>query len=213
MDIPRGAATTRSRSMWHDVLQGLHEVGKYRRLLALVLIAAFTSFFGRGYNAYMPVFAERVLHVGVRELGFLMSGPGLGTVVASLTVATAGNLHYKGKIGILGNLLFAVLLSAYAWAQTIAVSYVLLILVGGVFMVCQSVINTAVQLITRNEVRGRVTSVFTLTGLAVMPLGQAPLGALIERVGPSLAVTSFAGILFCSTLAIGMMLPQLWHMD
>ncbi|HHW11274.1 MAG TPA: MFS transporter [Firmicutes bacterium] len=213
IDMPPGVAAKRTSSLWRDLTRSFYEMREDTRILALVLTSLFVSFFGRGYNQYMPVYADLVLHVGVRELGFLMSGSGVGTVLASLIVAKMGNISRKGRLIVCANVFFSLSLIGFAWSSSFLFSFLLLTLVGGLFTLSQAMTNTSVQLIARDEVRGRITSLFTLTGLAAMPLGQVPLGALIEQIGPSPALSLFALTVGLGTIVVALIIRPFWRMD
>lgn len=211
MELPAGAAAQRTHSVWEDLIAGIRYAAANKSIMALLLIGAITSVFGRGYNAFLPVFADRVLHVGIQGLSVLSTSVGAGTIVFAMGVASLGpGFRHKGKLVVVAALTFAVFLSVYAWSPYFYLTLLALFLVGGLNVAMMSTINTTVQTLTRDEVRGRVMSLFTIVNMAGMPLGQAPLGWFIDRVGPSVAVSTGATIVFSGVLAVVLWIRQLW---
>ena len=194
MEFPPHQQRKREQSMLADLMDGLRFVKDTPVILALISMAAVTSFFARPYQQFIPVFAKDVLHGEIGLAGLMQSAPALGTVVFMLAVASLGNIQWKGKLLVGAGLGFTVGLMAFAWSGTPALSLGLLVLVGGCNMTWQTTINTLLQTNVHDEMRGRVMACYTITALAMMPLGQGPMGAAVEQFGPQTALTAGAVI-------------------
>lgn len=211
MDMPAGASARRTRSAIADLTAGIKFAAAHQSVLALLLMGAITSVFGRGYNAFLPVFAQRVLNVGLVQTSFLATGTGVGTIFFSLAVASlTSDFHHKGKLAVSAMIAFTLVLGTYAWSKSMALSYAMLILLGGLNSTLMATVNTTVQSLTTDDVRGRVMSLFTVANLAGMPLGQVPMGYFIQKIGPSLAVAGGAGIVFVGVASVLAFLPAVW---
>ncbi|MFZ5825228.1 MAG: MFS transporter [Bacillota bacterium] len=194
MDFPVHIDRSRRQSMLADLLEGLRFVARSPVILALISMAAVTSFFARPYQQFIAVFAKDVLHGDVGMLGFMQGAPALGTVLFMLAVASLGDIEWKGKLLLGAGFSFTLALIGFAWSSNLSLSLFLLVLVGGFNMTWQTTVNTLLQSNVDDEMRGRVMSTFTITGLAMMPLGQGPMGLSVERFGPQVALTLGAAI-------------------
>ncbi|MBX6350022.1 MAG: MFS transporter [Clostridia bacterium] len=191
MRLPSGAAGSPGRpggSLLGDLAEALAYVRRRRVILALLVTAAGTSFFARGYQALLPVFARDVLAVGVRGLGWLSAAPGAGTVAGALSLAALGEVGGKGRLLLATSLGLAGTLVGFAYARSLVLAALLLLLSGAFSILASATLQTLLQLGVDDRMRGRVMSMYTLTMLGMMPLGQLPLGAAADLVGAPAAV-------------------------
>ncbi|MCK4331751.1 MAG: MFS transporter, partial [Dehalococcoidia bacterium] len=93
-----GAAVEANASMGFHLAEGLNYIRRSPVLVALLLMAVVPILFGMPYQMLMPIFAEDVLDVGARGLGFLMAAVGLGALAGSLLVASLGDFRHKGLL-------------------------------------------------------------------------------------------------------------------
>jgi hypothetical protein len=104
---------------------------------------------------------------------------GLGSIVGSLGIASAGNMRRKGFVA-LGSLIFlGAGISGFAISKSVPLSGTILVLVGASMMAVFATVNSLVQLITTNEMRGRVMSVYNFAFRGGMPMGNLLSGWLV----------------------------------
>lgn len=197
MEFPAGNGRTRSQSILADLLEGLRYVGTSPIILALISMAAVNSFFARPYQQFITVFARDVFHSDIGLAGLMQAAPAIGTIVFMLTVASLGQISWKGKLLITAGIGFSLSLIAFSWSPSPYLSLGLLVLVGGFNMTWQTTTNTLLQSNVSDDMRGRVMSTYTITAMAMMPLGQGPMGLSVERFGPQIALTVGAGVSLC----------------
>lgn len=183
-----GAQQAAATSVLGDLREGIAYVRSRRVLLALLASAAGLSFFGRSYQALLPVFARDVLQAGVTGLGLLTAAPGVGTVAGALVLANLGDGRGKGRLLMGTGLGLSGVLAAFAVSRLFLPSLVFLVLSGAASILASATINTLLQLSVEDRMRGRVMSMYTFTMLGMMPLGQMPLGAAAQAIGAPLAV-------------------------
>ncbi len=176
-----------------DLKEGLIFIRQNRIILALVSMVAAVSLFGISYVILMPVFVSNILHTGVKGLGGLMSGTGIGAVIGALTLARLGNFKYKGKFLIFSVFLFAGSLILFSLTKTYFLSLLALILVGYSSVIPVALINTLLQINVPDAFRGRVMSLFMITFAGVMPFGNLISGSLAQIFGVSAALC-FCGL-------------------
>ncbi len=194
IDFPEAGASRRSGSMLSDLVEGLRYILRNPVILALISMAAVNSFFARPYQQFLTVFAKDVLRGDVGLAGIMQSVPSVGTVIFMLTIASLRDFRRKGLLLVGAGLGFTASMIAFAWSKNLYLSLMLLVIVGGCNMTWQTTLNTLLQTNVNDEMRGRVMSAYTITALAMMPLGQGPMGISMDRLGPERALTLGAGI-------------------
>ena len=184
MDVPaRRGEISRERKLRGEITEGLAVVRSNRLMAALLALIAILSFFGRPYNQLMPVFAKDVLRVGPRGLGFLMTAPGIGTVVGSLALASAGSRLRLGRLSIAAASVFSAALIGFSWARFFPLALAFLMMVGMSQTVAMATINTILQTSVDPGIRGRIISMYTMLNMGLNPLGTLFAGALAASWG------------------------------
>jgi MFS family permease len=70
-------------------------------------------------------------------------------------------------------------ISGFSLSRSLPVSYVMMVIVGGSMMAVFATVTSLVQLITTNEMRGRVMSVYNCAFRGGMPVGNLLSGWLV----------------------------------
>lgn len=203
-----GGAVEASASMGFHLAEGLNYIRRSPVLVALLLMAVVPIMFGMPYQMLMPVFAEDVLDVGARGLGFLMAAVGLGALAGSLVVASLGDFRHKGLLLLGSALLFGVTLILFTQSANFYLSLLILLCVGVVNTAYLSVNNTLLQTNVEGQVRGRVMSIYVMT-FGLNGVGVLLVGELAEHLDVSLGVTIGGGLVFLFTLAMALWRPIL----
>jgi len=203
-----GGAVEASASMGFHLAEGLNYIRRSPVLVALLLMAVVPIMFGMPYQMLMPVFAEDVLDVGARGLGFLMAAVGLGALAGSLVVASLGDFRHKGLLLLGSALLFGVTLILFTQSANFYLSLLILLCVGVVNTAYLSVNNTLLQTNAEDQVRGRVMSIYVMT-FGLNGVGVLLVGELAEHLDVSLGVTIGGGLVFLFTLAMALWRPIL----
>ena len=203
-----GAAVEANASMGFHLAEGLNYIRRSPVLVALLLMAVVPILFGMPYQMLMPVFAEDVLDVGARGLGFLMAAVGLGALAGSLLVASLGDFRHKGLLLFGSVLLFGVTLILFALSTNFYLSLLILLFVGVVNTAYLSINNTLLQINSEDKVRGRVMSIFVMT-FGLVGVGVLLVGELAEHLDVSLGVAIGGGLVLLFTLAMALWRPIL----
>lgn len=203
-----GAAVEANASMGFHLAEGLNYIRRSPVLVALLLMAIVPILFGMPYQMLMPVFAEDVLDVGARGLGFLMAAVGLGALVGSFLVASLGDFRHKGLLLFGSVLLFGVTLILFALSTNFYFSLLILLFVGVVNTAYLSINNTLLQINSEDRVRGRVMSIYVMT-FGLVGVGVLLVGELAEHLDVSLGVTIGGGLVLLFTLAMALWRPIL----
>jgi MFS family permease len=181
-------APAKSGSMRDEMTSGLSYVRHHGDLVALIVLAAATTFLGFAVLTFLPLFAQRIFHEGATTYSQLMAWSGAGSIVGALIVAWLGKFPRMGATSLLVQMVYGVLIIAFAMSRVIWLSEVLLFLTGAALMVVFSTVTSLVQLIAPNEMRGRVMSIYMLAFRGGMPLGSLVSGFFATYIGAPLVI-------------------------
>lgn len=183
-----GRTVSPSRSVWRDLFGGLHYIRQRPTLVIILLLVLVRVFFGMPYRTLMPKFATDVMGFDAAGLGLLMAGPGVGSLISSLTVASLGDFRRKGRLLLVTGVILGVSLALFVNAPALPLVFLFLVLVGASGNACMVLNNTLVQTNVEDRFRGRVMSVYMLMwGLS--PVGTIPAGAVSDLMGVRFVVT------------------------
>jgi predicted MFS family arabinose efflux permease len=166
-------------SMFTSLKQGIHFARQQSSMEALILLAFCMTFLAMPMRTYFPVFVKDIFHRGPETYGNLLALMGLGSIFGSLAIATAGNMKKKGIVALAALICLGAGISGFALSKSLRLSEVFLVLVGASMMAVFATVNSLVQLITTNEMRGRVMSVYNFAFRGGMPMGNLLSGWLV----------------------------------
>jgi MFS family permease len=203
LKVPRIEQGT-SGSAVRGILEGLGFIRKNSIFSFLIGMTFFNSFFGMSYVILMPVFAVDVLQVGAEGQGLLLSISGLGALLTTLWLSSRSNVRRKGLLMIGGAVMTGLLIAAFSITSRFIGSFPLalgiLFLVGVFNSTYMTNVQSSLQTLVPDRMRGRVMGFFGMTW-SVMPLGGLQAGALASVMTAPLAVA--VGGLAVAAFAIG----------
>lgn len=196
-------------SLYKDIKEALYYIRDNRIMLILVLIVGVISLFGVSYVILMPVFARNVLGSGVKEFGKLMSAIGVGAILSTLLLAKLGDFKSKGKFLLISLIMFSASLIALSFTRQHLLAMVMLAFLGWGAVSATAIINTLLQNMVSDRLRGRVMSIFMFTFAGMMPFGNLITGYLASVWNVSNAIL-FSGII-CLVFSVyaGIFFPKL----
>ena len=168
-----------TETMFASLKQGIQFARKQSSMEALILLAFCMTSLAMPMRTYIPVFVKDIFHRGPETYGNLLALMGLGSILGSLTIAGAGNMKRKGLIALGALICLGAGISAFAFSKSLPFSGAILVLVGASMMAVFATVNSLVQLITTNEMRGRVMSVYNFAFRGGMPMGNLLSGWLV----------------------------------
>jgi len=181
------AAATRSKKVKgvfiSDLVAGLRYAAGRPRVSMLLLISAVTSLFGAPYIYMTPVFARDVFHLAETGLAVLMGMAGAGALFGALFLAYLGDFRHKGWFVLGGVLTFAICLIGFSLSTSLRLSLFFLFALGFGIVCSVAVTNTLLQKLVTDEMRGRVMSMFMMSFIGAMPIGNLIAGAASHRFG------------------------------
>jgi MFS family permease len=160
------------KPLLHDMKGGLSYVRSEPTIVALTVLAFLTTFLGLPLLTFMPIFAQQIFHGDVGRYSTMMAFSGAGAVIGALAVAWLGRFRHMGLTLLLVQLVFGMLVTAFALSRNIWLSYFLLFLDGAALIAVFSMTASLVQLIVPDHLRGRVMSIYMVAFRGGMPLGS-----------------------------------------
>jgi MFS family permease len=196
-----GAAAIDGPAGWHAAIEGLRFVRSSDIILAIMSLDFFANFWGSAV-VLLPVFADRVLHVGPSKLGILFSAPAAGAVIGAMAMTAVSHRIRKPGWPLLGAIAaYGFATVGFGLSHTFLLSLLFLAGIGLSDTIGMTLRTQILQLLTPDALRGRVTAaeqVFTGGG---PQLGQLKAGAVAARFGAPISVV-FGGIMCIATVAI-----------
>jgi predicted MFS family arabinose efflux permease len=168
-----------TESMFTSLKQGIEFARKQSSMEALIILAFCMTGLSMPMRTYFPVFVKDIFHRGPETYGNLLALMGLGSICGSLGIASAGNIKKKGRVALGALICLGAGISAFGLSKSLPLSETVLVLVGASMMAVFATVNSLVQLITTNEMRGRVMSVYNFAFRGGMPMGNLLSGWLV----------------------------------
>jgi MFS transporter, DHA1 family, staphyloferrin A biosynthesis exporter len=209
MHVPATSKQARGSSAMANLKEGFAYVRSTPTVLALMILAYVPRVFAVPYQTLMPVFQKDVLQVGPEGLGMLMAAPGLGAVLAVLTLASISNRIRRQGIMLIGStIMLGLSLIVFSQITSFPLAILVLIIAGAFQMVFLASTSTMLQLIVPDELRGRVMSLYMLDR-GLMPAGALFAGVVAHFIGAPLAVTSMGAMVVILTLVVVWRVPHI----
>jgi predicted MFS family arabinose efflux permease len=168
-----------NESIFTSLKKGIQFARQQASMEALIILAFCMTFLAMPMRTYIPVFVKDIFHRGPETYGNLLSLMGIGSIIGSLAMASAGNVSRKGRIALGGLILLGAGIFGFAVSKSVPLSGAMLVLVGAALMAVFAMVNSLVQLITTNEMRGRVMSIYNFAFRGGMPMGNLVSGWLV----------------------------------
>jgi len=176
------------KTIMAEMKDGFAFVAGSRTLLLLTFLSFIGTFLGMPIVTFLPVVAKVIFAAGPKAYTYLLSSYGVGSVAGALFVAASSHLPQKGRIALLMQLTFAVLMTAFAVSRMFPVSLLISFGAGACIVGVISLYSSLVQLMTGDAMRGRVMSIFMLAFRGGMPLGNLLAGFIAQRWSISVAL-------------------------
>lgn len=174
----------------HSLKEGLRFVYGNHVIFALVILAPVAAFLGTPLITMLPAFARDVYHLDPMGYSTMMAFWGGGAVLGALHIAWQGNAPHKGRRSLLMQILLGVTFVAFAASSNLWMACLFLLLSGWSLLGVFALVTSLVQLQAKEEMRGRIMSVYNTAFRGAMPLGNLAAGALASRLGAPVVIAA-----------------------
>ncbi|MGO4230677.1 MFS transporter [Arthrobacter sp. YAF34] len=172
--------------------EGLRYVLHTPAVLFVLGALAVVGTFGYNWPVAAPLLARDALNVQSVGFGALMSAFGAGSLVAGIALVVVGGSSERRMIASGGVLALTLVLLGIS--RNYPVSLGLMTLAGLSGTVFTTTVNTRLQILAPDRLRGRVMSLFVLLLAGTTPFGSALLGLGAEAFGVSATIIGFGAI-------------------
>ncbi len=174
---------------WQSLVAGVRFVFARRVILATITLDLFAVLLG-GATALMPIFADRILHCGPVGLGWMRAMPAIGAFATAMAVAHLPPMKHAGKTLLWCVTGFGLTTILFGLSKTFWLSLGLLCLIGAFDSVSVIIRGSIVQLVTPDEMRGRVSSVNNIFIGTSNEFGALESGLTAALFGPVISVVA-----------------------
>ncbi len=210
-----------ARGMWRQIVAGIKYVRNRPRVQSLLFIGAVISVFGLPFLIFLPVFARDVLNLGARGLAQLWAAMGAGALLSALLMAyKLTNPGRRGRMLLFGNVFFGLALAAFALSRNFTHSCFYLAMVGAGMVSITTTVNTLLQTLVQDEMRGRVMSMYALAFIGLPPVGGLLIGALADLIGWRLghhgaqwAMAAGGGVIVLFAIGVMLIVPRVKELE
>jgi MFS family permease len=210
--LPQSRPVPTGRSLLKDVAYSFTYIAQHRPMLVTVAFGILPLLLTLPVFSMLVVFTEDVWLTGETGLGMLMAMIGMGGITGSLLVARLGDHRRRGRWMVISAVVFAVLLAVFSISPSFMLAMALLLTANIFSNISVTQNNTIIQLLSHEEVRGRMSSLMMLS-MGLTPLGVLPVAWASEIYG--VAPTMFVACLILLGIMVLMYAcsPTLRHLD
>jgi MFS family permease len=180
---------TEHESIRRSIVEGLRYVRGNQALLGSFAIDLVAMTFGMP-RALFAVLSVSIYHTGASGTGVLYSAVAAGATVAAITTGWLSHTRRLGLVVVWAVIAWGVAIALTGLATSLWVAAILLAIAGAadsVSAVCRSTIN---QSVTPDEMRGRMSSVFSVVVTSGPRLGDIESGAVAGATSARFSVVS-----------------------
>src|SRR5438874_12243032 len=194
-------------STWKSLMAGLRFVFSKKVILATITLDLFAVLLG-GATALMPIFADQILHCGPVGLGWMRAAPAIGAFMMALVVAHLPPMKHAGKALLWCVTAFGAATIIFGLSKAFWLSLGVLFLIGAFDSVSVIIRGSIVQLVTPDEMRGRVSSVNNIFIGTSNEFGALESGLTAALFGPVISVVAGGIGTFLVVLGVAWRWPE-----
>jgi len=173
-----GHLSPRAGQLWQKLKQGFAYAFRHSAMSSLILLVAIGSLLAIPYLTFVPYFARDVLGTGEPGLGILMACSGAGAFLGAITIAWLMHLRRRGLFVVRALAGFYAAIIAFTFSRNFYLSGLLLAIAGYCMIISVATINSLLQHLAEDHMRGRVMSIYSTAFLGLPPIGCLIAGSL-----------------------------------
>lgn len=188
---------------FRTVLAGIDFLREKRILLIIISLDLFAVLLG-GAVYLLPIFAEDILKVDARGFGWLNAAPAVGSFLMAILIAHLPPMVKAGRNLLLAVGGFGIATILFGLSESFWLSMFMLFLTGALDNISMVIRHTLLQMLTPDQMRGRVSAVSSVFIGASNELGGLESGMVAHWFGPVFSVVSggIGTIVVVTTMAI-----------
>jgi MFS family permease len=180
--------------IWDNLKEGFVFAYEFLPIKYLLMLQILVCFMAMTYVNLTPIFAKEILDGNAETLGFLMTASAFGSIVSGLYLISRKKALGLAEIIARAAIFLGLSLILFSRSTVWEFSLLFIFLIGMNNTLTLAALSNFMQLIITDEnKRGRVTSIFTTGFLGILPIGNLFFGALASQVGVDNALL-FGGV-------------------
>jgi MFS family permease len=191
------------------VKEGFIYAFSFPPMRSILLLSALVSLMGLQNTILVPIFAEEILKGGAETLGFLMAASGVGALTGGIYLATRQTILGICKLIALAPGILGIGLIGFALSRFLPLSLFTMLFVGLGTILQIAGSNTLLQTIVEEDKRGRLMSLYTMSFLGMIPLGNLLGGFLATHIGAPNTLIIDGIVCIFGSIFFGRQLPVL----
>jgi MFS family permease len=204
----RHYARTQESPSWRSIFAGLSYIWQRQIIMGAITLDLFAVLLG-GATTLLPIYARDILHVESLGFGTLRAAPAVGALCMAFLVAHRPPGRRAGIALMWSVAGFGVATVVFGLSRSFPLSLAMLFLIGALDNISVVIRQTLVQMLTPDEMRGRVAAVNSVFIGASNELGGFESGALAAWIGPVASVVSGGVGTLLVVLVVCWVWPQL----
>lgn len=203
---PEGRVLTQFR-------EGTRYIARHPGIAMAMLLVAAVGFLGSPVFQLAPVLAKDVFHVGAGKYGLFTGALGAGAVVGAAFLGALGTRTQRSRLVALSLVGYGMSLAAVGLAPNFAFGVVFMALAGMGYLAAVASLQTTVQVLVADALRGRVLAVYVMVFTTAYPLGALLQGWLADTIGPRETVVTAGSVLVALGASLLLRPRRSQHMD
>jgi MFS family permease len=171
------------------VKEGLRFVFRQPIVRSTMLLDFFATFFSSA-NQLLPIFAAQILQVGAIGYGLLTSAAAIGSLIAGSALGFITRIRKPGAVILWSVAIYGLATLAFGISRSFVVSLLMLAATGASDTVSMILRQTIRQVVTPDELRGRMTSVNMIFFMGGPQLGELEAGLVAALFSAPVSVVT-----------------------
>ncbi|RYG65916.1 MFS transporter [bacterium] len=183
---PRKQQISKEKLNWGSVVAGWHFVRSSPLIISTITLDMVAVLFG-GVTALLPMY-QYILHIDAKQLGMLRAAPALGAILMGITLTILPPFKKAGWTLLAAVTGYGIATVIFGLSKNFAVSLCALFILGALDNISVLIRHTLLQILTPDEMRGRVNAVNSVFIGTSNEIGEVESGVAAKLFGPMAAV-------------------------
>lgn len=183
----RGAIQSRTNIGWRSLVDGIRFTFNTKIIWGTMLLDFFATFFSSA-RTMLPIVAGNILGLGAAGYGLLATAQPVGSLIVGVVLALRDDMKKQGAILLWSVAVYGVATALFGISTSLVLSYFLFALTGAGDTVSSVIRGTIRQLMTPDELRGRMVSVNMMFFMGGPQLGELEAGLVAAMFGAPFAI-------------------------
>jgi MFS family permease len=184
-----------TESFVSSFLSGINYIYKTPQVKGILLLLGLINFAGVScITTLLPALSKDILLKNAETMGLLQSSAGIGAIFAAVTALSIKPRRLPFCLGI-SPLITGTALLLCSQSRQVSLTLIAVFIVGFGAVLQHIAGNTIIQKIVHEDIRGRITSIYSMTYAGMTMLGNLLSGSVAGNIG--ITSTIFIGGLIC----------------